>query len=126
MALKTTRLDIAQYLETDEDIAEFLQETASEGTEEDFIHALSIAARARGMTEVARQAGVTRSSLYKSLAEGGNPEFSTIARVCAALGVRLTAIRETVRKSPPTPVFHPSSQHENAAAHGCQSLLKRS
>ena len=41
------------------------------------------------MTEVARQAGVTRASLYKSLSDGGNPEFATITKVCAALGVRL-------------------------------------
>jgi probable addiction module antidote protein len=91
MNVKISRFDIARYLETDEDIAEFRQETAAEGTEADFIHALGIAARARGMSEVARQAGVSRTSLYKSLAEGGNPEFSTISRVCAALGVKLTA-----------------------------------
>jgi probable addiction module antidote protein len=89
MALETTRLDLAQYLETDEDVAGFLAETAREGTEDDFIHALGIAARARGMTEIARKAGVTRASLYKSLSEGGNPEFGTIAKVCAALGVKL-------------------------------------
>jgi probable addiction module antidote protein len=41
------------------------------------------------MTEVAQKAGVSRASLYKSLAEGGNPEFETIYRVCAALGVKL-------------------------------------
>ncbi|MDR1368348.1 MAG: putative addiction module antidote protein [Candidatus Accumulibacter sp.] len=89
MALKTIRLDLAQYLETEADIAEFLAETAREGTEADFIHALSIAARARGMTEVAQKAGVSRASLYKSLSGDGNPEFDTVYRVCAALGVKL-------------------------------------
>lgn len=89
MALKTSPFDAAEYLENDEDIREFLTETAREGTPEDFVRALGTAARARGMTEVAKQAGVTRASLYKSLSKGGNPEFETIYRVCQALGVRL-------------------------------------
>jgi probable addiction module antidote protein len=87
--VKIRRLDIAELLETDADIAEFLTEAACEGSGEDFIHALGIAARARGMSEIAQKAGVTRASLYKSLSEGGNPEFETISRVCGALGVRL-------------------------------------
>ncbi|MCG8616096.1 MAG: putative addiction module antidote protein, partial [Desulfobacterales bacterium] len=57
--------------------------------ESDFIHALSIAARAMGMTEVAKKAGVTRASLYKSLSQGGNPQFSTISKVTKALGCKL-------------------------------------
>lgn len=88
---KITRFDIAQLLETQADIQEFLSETSQHGTASDFIHALNIAARAKGMSEVAKQAGVTRASLYKSLADGGNPNFETVFRVCQALGVRLTA-----------------------------------
>ncbi|GHT90625.1 transcriptional regulator [Betaproteobacteria bacterium] len=87
--VKTRRLDIAELLETDADIAEFLTEAVREGSGENFIHALGIAARARGMSDIAKKAGVTRASLYKSLSLGGNPEFETISRVCAALGVRL-------------------------------------
>lgn len=83
--------DIAEHLETDKDIQEFLRETASTGDASDFIHALNIAARAKGMTEVAKQAGLTRASLYKSLAEDGNPRFDTITKVCKALGVKLYA-----------------------------------
>ncbi|MCL2831458.1 MAG: putative addiction module antidote protein [Betaproteobacteria bacterium] len=90
MPLKTSRVDIAELLETEEDIQEFLRAAAEECTPEEFVHALGTAARARGMTEVARQAGVTRASLYKSLSEGGNPQFDTIARVCGALGMKLT------------------------------------
>ena len=67
----------------------FLNETAQQGNASDFIHALGIAARAKGMSEVAKQAGVTRASLYKSLADDGNPHFDTIFRVCNALGVQL-------------------------------------
>ncbi|MDR0380355.1 MAG: putative addiction module antidote protein [Candidatus Accumulibacter sp.] len=90
MTLKTTPFDAAEYLEDDEDIRVFLEETAREGTPEDFIHALGVAARAKGMTEIAKQAGVTRASLYKSLGNGGNPEFSTVANVTRALGLKLT------------------------------------
>jgi len=89
MALKTTHFDVAEHLKTPEDIRIFLQEVADIGDESDFIHALNIAARAMGMTEVAQKAGVTRSSLYKSLAEGGNPQFITISKVIKALGCKL-------------------------------------
>jgi len=57
----------------------------------EFVHALNTAARAKGMTEIAKKAGLTRASLYKSLAEGGNPRFETISKVSKALGVRLVA-----------------------------------
>jgi probable addiction module antidote protein len=84
-----TAFDIAQHLETDADIRDFLRETANTGDPSDFIHALNIAAKSKGMTELAKQAGVTRASLYKSLAEGGNPWFETIAKVVEALGCKL-------------------------------------
>lgn len=81
--------DIAKHLETDDDFHDFLQEAFDTGTSTDYIHALNIAARAKGMTEVAKQAGVTRASLYKSLAENGNPGFETISRITEALGCKL-------------------------------------
>jgi probable addiction module antidote protein len=84
-----TAFDIAEHLETDTDIRDFLMETANNGNVSDFIHALNTAARARGMTEVAKQAGVTRASLYKSLADDGNPRFETIAKIVEALGCKL-------------------------------------
>ena len=71
-----TAFDIAEHLETDADIQDFLRETA-------------IAARAKGMGEVAKQAGVTRASLYKSLADDGNPRFETITKIVEALGCKL-------------------------------------
>jgi probable addiction module antidote protein len=89
MAVKTKKMDIAEHLETEDDIREFLNEVAATGNESDFIHALSTAARAMGMTEVAKKAGVTRASLYKSLSETGNPRFETISKVTKALGCRL-------------------------------------
>lgn len=92
MTMKTLPFDIAEHLESDEDIRGFLSEAAATGSESDFIHALSIAARAKGMTEVARQAGVTRASLYKSLSDGGRPRFDTISKVAKALGCRLAVV----------------------------------
>ena len=88
MSLKTKPFDVAEHLETQEDIKMFLQD-AAEGTPEEFIHALNTAARSIGMTEVAKKAGVTRASLYKSLAEGGKPQFATISKVSKALGCKL-------------------------------------
>ena len=87
--LKTRHFDIAELLETEQDIQEFLTEASLSGDSAEFVRALGIAARAKGMTEVAKQAGVTRASLYKSLDGNGNPEFSTVSKVCNALGFRL-------------------------------------
>ena len=88
MSLKTKPFDVAEYLETQENIKIFLQD-AAEGTPEEFVHALNTTARSIGMTEVAKRAGVTRASLYKSLAEGGKPQFTTISKVSKALGCKL-------------------------------------
>ena len=84
-----TPFDVADYLKTDQDIKLFLKESANSGDMSDFIHALSTAARAKGMTEVAKQAGVTRASLYKSLSDEGNPRFDTITKIVEALGCKL-------------------------------------
>ncbi|EFK05641.1 putative addiction module antidote protein [delta proteobacterium NaphS2] len=92
MTLETMPFDIAEHLNTPEEIREFLQEVAATGDESDFIHALSTAARAKGMTEIAKKVGVTRSSLYRSLAKSGNPRFSTIYKVTKALGVKLVVV----------------------------------
>jgi probable addiction module antidote protein len=87
--LKTTPFDLAEHLNTSEEIRDFLHEVAETGDEADFIHALNTAARAAGMSEVAKKAGVSRASLYKSLSEDGNPQFSTICKVTKALGCKL-------------------------------------
>ena len=92
MSLKTKSFDIAEHLNTPEEIRAFLQDVAATGDESDFIHALSTAARAKGMTEVAEEAGVTRASLYKSLSRDGNPNFTTISKVTKALGCKLAVV----------------------------------
>ena len=100
MALKTTPFDAAEYLETDEDIRLFLAAVLEAGDTSDFINAINTVARAKGMTEIATKAGVTRASLYKSLADGANPRFDTIARVTKALGLKLViASSESAKNS---------------------------
>jgi probable addiction module antidote protein len=83
--------DSAEYLDSTEAIAEYLSE-AFETADSAFIaHAIGTAARARGMTDIAREAGVSRENLYRSLSGETKPEFDTIIRVLSALGVQLTA-----------------------------------
>jgi len=83
--------DMAGLLQSDEDIANYLTAVLEENDSDELSHALGVIARARGMTEVARASGITREALYKALRAGSHPRFDTIARVCAALGVQLTA-----------------------------------
>lgn len=89
MTVKTSPFDIAKHLETDEDIRDFLQEVARTGDSSDFIHALNTAARAKGMSNIAKKMGVSRTSLYKSLSGESNPGFDTISQVVQALGLKL-------------------------------------
>ena len=92
--ITTKAFDMAEHLRTDVDISEFLQEVADTGSSSDFIHALGVAARAKGMSNVAKQAGVTRASLYKSLSANGQPRFATIIKVVAALGCQLKIVAQ--------------------------------
>ena len=88
MAEKFSRWDSAEYLKTDEDIAQYLEAALEEDDPAFFAQALGVVARARGMTQVAKDAGVTREGLYKALSLDGNAEFATIYKVARALGVR--------------------------------------
>jgi probable addiction module antidote protein len=83
--------DMAEYLKTDEDVANYLTLVLAENDPAELTHALGTVARARGMTEVARASGLTREALYKALRPTSHPRFDTIARVCTALGVKLVA-----------------------------------
>lgn len=87
--LKTTRYDSAEYLKSEKDIAAYLDAALEDGDPGVIRHALNVIARARGMTQIARDSGVTRESLYRALAENGNPEFTTVLKVVHALGLRL-------------------------------------
>jgi probable addiction module antidote protein len=92
MTVETRPFDPARYLDSDEAIAGYMTE-AFETEDPAFItHALGVAARARGMTQVAKDAGLSRESLYKALSDKGNPEFSTVLRVAKALGLKVTTV----------------------------------
>jgi probable addiction module antidote protein len=93
MAEKFTRHDTAEFLKTDEDMAAYLDACLEEaGDDPAFIaHALGVIARARGMTQLARDTGLARENLYKALSIDGNPEFGTILKVVKALGLKLHA-----------------------------------
>ena len=83
--------DAAEYLGSEQDVAEYLTAVISDGDPALLAAALGDIARARGMTEIAKASGLTREALYKALRPNAQPRFDTIARVCAALGVRLVA-----------------------------------
>lgn len=83
--------DMARQLKSEEDIAAYVTMVIEEGDSSELAHALGVAARARGMSEIAQAAGLTREALYKALRPNAHPRFDTINRVCAALGVRLVA-----------------------------------
>ncbi|WP_174803214.1 addiction module antidote protein [Martelella limonii] len=82
--------DAADYLETPEDIALYLDAVLEEGDAALIAVALGDVARSKGMTAVAREAGVTREALYKALSEKGDPKLSTLLGVLKALGLHLS------------------------------------
>jgi probable addiction module antidote protein len=89
MPRKTTRYDTAKILKTKKDVTAYLNAVFEDGDPALITHALGVVARAEGMGEIAKQAGLTRPSLYKALSEDGRPEFSTVLKVLRALGLKL-------------------------------------
>jgi len=87
----TTPYDTAEYLKTDEDMALYLDACFEEAGDDAALiaKALGNIARARGMTQLARDTGLAREGLYKALSENGNPEFTTVMKVIKALGLKL-------------------------------------
>ena len=85
--------DVAEQLRTPEEMAAYLDAWPAEAPDDvaGTVRALGDAARAKGMTQVARDAGLSRESLYKALSENGNPSFATVLKVVRALGVKLHA-----------------------------------
>jgi probable addiction module antidote protein len=92
MTLNTTKWDVAEHLDTDQRVALFLEAIFQEGTPSEIAEALGVVARARGMTQLAGETGMSRPALYKALSGEGNPSFETIKKVLDALGVRLTVV----------------------------------
>ncbi|HLH24568.1 MAG TPA: addiction module antidote protein [Chloroflexota bacterium] len=88
---QTRPWDVAEHLETPEDMAAYLDAALEDGDPALVAAALGDIARARGMTVVAREAGLGRESLYKALSAEGNPELATVLKVVRALGLKLHA-----------------------------------
>ena len=91
--------DPAEHLQSDEDMAAYLEAALEEGDAALFAAALGDIARAKGMSQLARETGLGRESLYKALSPTGNPEFATILRVVRALGLQLHATPASVKTS---------------------------
>lgn len=89
--IRTKLYDAAEYLKTSEDMAAYLEAALEDGDPRLIMHALGNIARARGMSHIAREAGLGRESLYKALSPDGNPEFATVLKVVRALGIKLHA-----------------------------------
>jgi probable addiction module antidote protein len=102
VALKTKPFDPADYLTSDTAVATYLSEAMETGDPAFIADALGVVARARGMTRVARDAGVARESLYRALGKSGNPELATVVRVITAIGLRLDVKPATKPAKKPT------------------------
>lgn len=90
--MKTTPFDAAKFLDSEEVIAEYLAQVLAENDGDLLLTALNDIARARGMSRLARETGLSREALYRALAPGAKPRFETIRRITRALGVRLSAV----------------------------------
>lgn len=90
MKMKTaTKWDASEYLETEADIAAYLNAALEDGDASVIAAALGDIARAKGMTQLAKETGITRDGLYKALSPTGNPSFDTVQKVVKALGLKL-------------------------------------
>ncbi len=87
-----SKFDVADYLDNEEVIAEYLSAAAQDDNSDVLLKALSDVAKARGMAQVAKDAGLGRESLYKALAPGAKPRFETIAAVMKALKVKIEVV----------------------------------
>ncbi len=87
-----SRYDAADYLKTDEQIAAYLDVALEDGDPAVITRALGAVARARNMSQLARDTGMSREGLYKALSGEGNPSFATVMKVAQALGVRFQAV----------------------------------
>ncbi|RXF67702.1 addiction module antidote protein [Hansschlegelia zhihuaiae] len=91
MATETRPWDVTEHLDSPEAIAAYLEAVFEDGDPALIYAALGDVARAKGMTSIAKETGLSRESLYRALSAEGHPEFATIMKVLSALGLRLTA-----------------------------------
>lgn len=86
---KATKWDSSEFLKTEEDIAAYLNAALEDGDTSVIAAALGDVARAKGMTQLAKETGITRDGLYKALSPTGNPSFDTVQKVVKAFGLRM-------------------------------------
>lgn len=84
--METTKFDIADYIDSNEMIAEYLNTVLEEGNDSQIVIAIGNIAKAIGMTTIAEETGMSRPSLYKALSDGAKPQFGTIMKVLRAIG----------------------------------------
>jgi probable addiction module antidote protein len=84
--METSRFDIADYLDSEEMVAEYLNTVLEDGNSSDLITAIGHIAKSIGMTKISEKTGLSRPSLYKALSEGSKPQFGTIMKVLKAVG----------------------------------------
>ena len=98
--IKTRPFDMANYLTSEEDVSEYLRQVLEDGDPVELGAALGDIARARGMTQLARDTGLSRESLYKSLSGERAPNSDTLFKVIKALGFQLTLVPVVPAESP--------------------------
>ena len=101
MTLKTTPWDSAEYLKTEADISAYLEACFEEAGDDPafLVHALGVVARARNMSQLARDTGLTREGLYKALSSEGNPSFGTVLKVADSMGYRFSLVRKPSKET---------------------------
>lgn len=87
--METSKFDIADYLDSNEMVSEYLNAVLAEGNESDFIVAIGNITKSIGMSKIANETGLSRPSLYKALSDGSKPQFETIMKVLRAIGYRI-------------------------------------
>jgi probable addiction module antidote protein len=97
----TSKFDIADYLDSSEMIAEYLNTVLAEGNDTDLIVAIGHIAKSIGMTKIAQETGLSRPSLYKALSDGAKPQFETIMKVLRAIGGQIQINPDNLRKNEP-------------------------
>lgn len=91
MKIKTMQYNPFDYLETDQEINDYLTDAFMDDDPRVFLTALGFLAKKHGMSELSRKTGLNRESLYKTLSSNGNPRFSTVLKVSKALGLKFNA-----------------------------------
>lgn len=99
--METSKFDIADYLDSNEMIAEYLNAVLAEGNDSDVVAAIGHIAKSIGMTKIAQETGLSRPSLYKALSDGAKPQFETIMKVLRAIGGQIQLKPDSLRKNAP-------------------------